>query len=125
MSKPQGFPKSLRLRARKEIDLVFRRGRYHRLGILQAKTMRTERKGSRFMVSVRKAVGNAPQRNRIKRVVREAIRRNAPALSTSHDICLFMTSVPQQPVGLSTVENEIRTLFDRLGPEGQNPQSVD
>ena len=74
MSKGLGFPKSIRLRGKADIDTVFRQGQYHRMGWLQAKTRPNRDGDSRFLISVSRRVGSAPVRNRIRRVVREALR---------------------------------------------------
>ena len=107
-------PNSVRLRAKREIDRVFQQGKYLRLGMLQAKFLVSGAPHSRFMISVRKSVGNAPQRNRFKRVVREAIRLNREQLEIPHDICLFLTHRPEQQVRRSIVEEEIQKLFANL-----------
>lgn len=114
MPRPSGFPKSIRLRRKAEIDPVFRRGQHHRLGWLQAKTLPGTGEGSRFMISVSKRAGSAPGRNRIRRVIREAIRLNRHRLTRPFDVCLFVTVRPPQPVRLADVERELRRLFDRL-----------
>lgn len=114
MSSAFGFPKSIRLRKKTEIDPVFRQGQYHRFGWLQAKTQSNAQGTCRFMVSVSRRVGPAPARNRIKRVVREAIRLNRHRLSGSHDICLFVTTRPRDTVRLADVERDLRRLFGRL-----------
>lgn len=120
MIRPFGLPRRLRLRSKQEITRVFRQGRYHRLGWLHVKTLPSDRDHSRFLVSVRKAIGAAPVRNRIKRVVREAIRLNRGRLTRSHDVCIFITNRPEEPVRLSTVEREIQHLFERLSGESQS-----
>ena len=114
MSKPFGYPRSIRLRKQAEIDPVFRRGRHHRLGWLQARTQPNGRGASRFMISVSRRAGTAPTRNRVKRVVREAIRLNRYGLSLPHDVCLFVTARPRGAVRLADAERELRRLFDRL-----------
>lgn len=114
MSKPLGFPKSSRLHNKIAVDRVFRQGRHHRLGVLQAKVLPADGLESRFMISVRKSMGIAPERNRIKRVVREAIRLNRAMLTVPHDVCLFLTTRPEGPIDFSTVDQEIRNLFKRL-----------
>ena len=114
MTKPLGFPKEIRLRLKREIESVFRNGRYDVLGILHAKSLPTAREEARFLISVKKAVGSAPHRNRIKRLVREAIRLNRHGLRGPHDICLFLTKEPRRPPEFATIEAEIRKLFDRL-----------
>ncbi len=118
MTKPLGFPKSSRLHNKSEVDRVFRQGCYHRLGVLQAKVLPADGSESRFMISVRKSVGIAPERNRIKRVVREAIRLNRAKLTVPHDVCLFLTNRPQGPIDFSTVDQEIRNLFNRISRIG-------
>ena len=115
MPKPFGFPRSIRLRKKTEIDPVFRRGQYHRLGWLQAKAVPRLGGASRFMISVSKRAGTAPERNRIRRVVREAVRLNRQQLSQPFDIGFFVTVRPPQPARLADVERELRRLFSRLG----------
>ncbi len=114
MSSRFGNPRGLRLRARRDIEAVFRTGRYHRLGMLHAKTLPAAGNTSRFLISVRKKIGSAPERNRIKRVVREAVRLHRARLTAPHDICLFLTARPAQCPSLSSVEPEILDLFARL-----------
>lgn len=82
--------------------------------MLRAKFLVSGAPHSRFMISVRKSYGNAPQRNRVKRVVREAIRLNREQLEIPHDVCLFLTHRPKQRIRLSIVEEEIQKLFANL-----------
>ncbi|HKI99180.1 MAG TPA: ribonuclease P protein component [bacterium] len=117
MVKPFGFPPSIRLRRKTDIDPVFRQGQYHRLGWLQARTWPNGREASRFMISVSRRAGTAPGRNRVKRVVREAVRLNRSGLATPHDVCLFVTKRPPRGVRLADAERELRRLFGRLAPQ--------
>ncbi len=118
MARPYGFPKGIRLRSKKEISEVFRRGGYHALGVLHAKTLPTDLQEARFSISVKKAIGNAPRRNRIKRLVREAIRKHRHKLAAPHDICFFLTSRPPAPLSLSVIESEFEKLIQRLARKG-------
>ena len=103
------------------IGLVFKTGRYHGLGTLQAKTLlRNDGGPSRFMISIRKSVGSAPVRNRIRRVVREAIRLNQHQLRGSFDVCLFLTRPPELPLRLAKITPEILRLFSRLNAAGND-----
>ncbi len=108
------YPREHRLRSRKDTDTVFRRGQYHRLGMLHAKTLRTDGETSRFLISVKKKIGSAPERNRIRRLVREAVRLNQDRLHATHDICFFLTTRPTHPPRLESVTGEILNLFARL-----------
>ena len=86
--------------------------------MLQAKTLASDQSQPRFMVSVRKSIGSAFKRNRIKRVVKEAIRLNQTRLMVPHDVCVFITNRPRHPIQFSVVETEIQRLFDLLSETG-------
>ena len=109
-----GFPKRVRLCHRLEIDRVFREGTYRRLGTLHSKILATDRSEPRFLISVKKKIGKAHTRNRIKRLVREAIRHQRRQLEGAYDICLFMTHPPREPLQLANIEAEIRNLIGHL-----------
>ena len=118
MEKRQGYPKYLRLSGRAAIDTAFRQGRYHRLGVLHAKALPTELETARYLISVKKAIGTAVERNRIKRLVREAIRRHRHQLRRPHDVCLFLTARPGHALTLAEIDKEIVNLFQRLDTAG-------
>ena len=113
MAKPYGLPKSALLRSEKEISTVFRLGRHHSLGVLQAKVMPAQSGTTRFMVSVRKSVGHAPLRNRVRRLVKEVMRRHRQSLESPHDICFFLTRRPDA-MSFRKLEQEVLELFRRL-----------
>lgn len=110
----QGYPKRIRLYSRNDIDRVFREGQYRRLGILHSKALATGGVETRFLISVKKKIGKAHERNRIKRLVREAVRFNGHRLRGTYDICLFLVKPPPGNLGLAAIETEIRELFDHL-----------
>lgn len=110
----QGYPKRIRLCSRIDIDRVFREGHYRRLGNLHSKALATGGVETRFLISVKKKIGKAHERNRIKRLVREAVRLNGHRLRGTYDICLFLVKPPTGNLGLAAIETEIRKLFDYL-----------
>jgi len=110
----QGYPKRIRLCSRNDIERVFREGHYQRLGILHSKALATGGVETRFLISVKKKIGKAHERNRIKRLVREAVRLNGHRLRGTYDICLFLVKPPPGNLGLAAIETEIRKLFEHL-----------
>ncbi|MGB1832969.1 MAG: ribonuclease P protein component, partial [bacterium] len=70
------YPKRVRLCGRSEVARIFQHGSYKGLGLISIKYLISSCSESRFLVTVSKRVGNAPLRNRLKRLLREAIRHH-------------------------------------------------
>ena len=73
-----GLPRSHRLTRREDFQRLYENGRkyVHRLAVFYVLPSETKRVG----LTVSKRVGNAVQRNRVKRRLREALRRRLPEL---------------------------------------------
>ncbi|MEE2717056.1 MAG: ribonuclease P protein component [SAR324 cluster bacterium] len=110
----QTFPKAVRLRRRREIRRVFAEGTFRPLGLVSVKSAPTEQESSRFLISIKRKVGTAPERNRIKRLLREAIRFERHRLTHPHDLCFMVTRRPERPVTLDYVQRLIRRYFQEL-----------
>lgn len=113
------FSKKSILRKRQEIDRVFKRGTFRSLGLLQVKYLSTELEYSRFLISISKAVGHSPFRNRVKRLIREAIRLHKSVLQGSFDLCFYVTKCPRNPVTLSYIENKVVKFFKELNQQSR------
>ncbi len=69
---------------------------------------------SRVGLAVGRAVGGAVERNRVKRWIREAVRRALPALVGTWDL-VIVASPRALGVGASGIAGEIDRGFARLG----------
>ncbi|MDH4120336.1 MAG: ribonuclease P protein component [Deltaproteobacteria bacterium] len=118
-TKGGGYPKRIRLSSRKEITRVFEAGAYRRLGLLHAKYLPAAGPESRFMVSARRRVGSAPVRNRLKRLMREALRQNRLLLEQPYDICFFVRDAPEPLPTFNKVAVEISACFRYLNQKGR------
>ena len=67
---------------------------------------------SRFGITVSKRVGKAVTRNRIKRLIREIVRKTS--IKPGYDI-VFIARVPLAGAGYSQVEKSIKELLFRAG----------
>ena len=77
---------------------------------------------SRFGISVKKAVGGAVVRNRIRRRIREILRRNQTEIPTGWDIVIHpRRSVAEAP--FAPLEAELVRLLKSLGPSVARPAS--
>ncbi len=80
------FPKSLRLVSKLDFDRVFRDGIVVSDAVLVVHATRGRQSWTRIGLSVSKRVGNAPIRNRWKRLIREAFRRQKGELPPCIDL---------------------------------------
>jgi ribonuclease P protein component len=73
---------------------------------------------SRVGLRIRKSVGNAVARNRIKRLLREAYRATAPSLRPGHDILVVVSrahaaSLPELRLSLQRALSKAGLLTER------------
>jgi ribonuclease P protein component len=81
---------------------------------------------SRFGISVKKALGGAVVRNRIRRRIREILRRNRTEIPTGWDIVIHpRSSVAQAPFAPLEAElvRLLRSLVAKVPPREQKPAS--
>ena len=112
------------MRNRSEIREVFTQGRFRPLGPIGAKYLRTSHPECRFLVTVKNNVGNAPVRNRIKRLLREGLRHHRRDFEIPHDICLMVTKPLKFPLESSYVNGLINQLVEFLNHHPQTLSSV-
>ncbi|MDH4225698.1 MAG: ribonuclease P protein component [Deltaproteobacteria bacterium] len=105
------FPKGARLASRKVIREVFRQGGGKSLGVFQVRFLSGAEPQSRFLISIKRKGGSSPQRNRAKRLLREAFRKSRHQLAASWDICFYISKPLPGHLTAAQVETEVRTLF--------------
>ena len=116
-NKPQGLKKEERLSLRKSVEALFEPGHQSFSAFpLRAVFLCTEESGVRIMVSVSKRYfKRAVRRNRIKRQLREAYRKNkgllAPAAGGVHIAFLWSSN---QQLSSTDVETRMQTLLKRI-----------
>ncbi len=122
-SAPSRRTKRGRLSRSAEFERVYRQGRSHgsRHFVLHAfPRERPEGEGPRLGVSVSRKVGGAVDRNRVKRLLREAFRAEAPRLPDDVDVVIVARPDALELVereGLAGVQAAIAELVGRLGGE--------
>ena len=87
--RPHGFPPALRIRRKKEFDLVFREGARAGDGLLVVIARPNGGPHPRLGLAVGRGVGGAVVRNRVKRLLRESFRLHRERLPEGHDLVVI------------------------------------
>jgi ribonuclease P protein component len=109
---PFRFRRKERLKKRDEIGAVFRRGRSFSCAGAKLFMLATTLPHNRLALTFSRKFGNAVERNRARRISREAYRRIARDLPGGHDLVLL---VYPGKAGFSQRTEQLRTLFSRAG----------
>lgn len=105
------FPPSLRLRKRAEFDRVYQGGERHSSANMTVIFIAsTGRGGARIGFTAGKVLGGAVVRNRIRRRLREAVRRHLPELRAPADI-VFHPRKSALRAEFSQLEAEVTRAF--------------
>ncbi|HKW63387.1 MAG TPA: ribonuclease P protein component [Candidatus Acidoferrum sp.] len=86
------FPREARLVRRGEFDAVYRAGKRRSSSHFTVFFRANEMPQSRFGVSIKKALGGAVARNRIRRRLREIVRRHRAEIPAGWDIVIHPKS---------------------------------
>lgn len=114
-----------RLRLREEADVrrARSRGKSFADGPLLVRVLpnRSDPPRNRYAVVAGKRVGKAVQRNRLKRLVREAIRYAHPRLAVGHDVVVVVCGTVAELSGLEVAQGSFARIMTRAGllrPDG-------
>jgi ribonuclease P protein component len=120
MDAPRGerFPKALRLRARREFVHVQEQGVKVDAGPLLGLAVRNGQPSTRVGLTVSSRVGNAVERVRLRRRLRELFRRGRASLPGGLDVVLIarQSAKQAQPPALAQAFEAIAVKLRRLFP---------
>ena len=112
------FPKSVRLVSQLDFDRVFHDGVVASDSVLVIHAVRGKQPWTRIGLSVSKRVGNSPTRNRWKRLIREAFRRQKTELPLGIDMVVRPKrgSVPDYELVFKSILKLAMQLDRKLKP---------
>ncbi len=114
------FPKTSRLLKHADFDHVYQNGKRQFSGHMTVFSLRRETGAPRVGFTVGRVLGGAVVRNRIKRRLREAVRRNLQALAAPVDLVIN----PKKSVltlDFAELEKEIGRAFEKIGRGSRTP----
>jgi ribonuclease P protein component len=114
------FPKTSRLLKHADFDLVYQNGKRQFSGHMTVFSLRRASGAPRVGFTVGRVLGGAVARNRIKRRLREAVRRNLRSLAAPVDLVIN----PKKSVlalDFAQLESEVARAFEKIGREPPAP----
>lgn len=114
------LPRVHRLRRNAEIRQVRRRGHRRSHSLLLLFADEKTQGPARFAISASGRIGNAVVRNRTKRRIREAIRRQLPNVRDGWD-CLFVARETVAEASFAEIEDAVTSLLARCGVLERRP----
>lgn len=114
------FPRSVRLKSRVDFDELFQNGHVvvDRVLVVHARTAKAR---GRIGISISKRVGNAPCRNRWKRLIREAYRRLAARSPAVRSIDFIVRPRRGAVPDYAAIERSLASLSSRLDRQLRRP----
>jgi ribonuclease P protein component len=108
------LPRELRLKERRRFQEVYRRGRFWTNAEMAVHVLKRPTAEKQFGFVVGKKVGGAVQRNRVRRLLREACRSLVAKVPHGVDVVIVARPVSSQ-ASLAHLSEGMQALFQRAG----------
>ena len=109
------FSPKNRLRNKKDFDRVFKKGKGYKQGFLFLKVLNNDLGFNRFGIIVSKKISNkAVVRNKMKRQLREILKRKIERIKKGLDI-VFLTNSGIEKQSLKDIDQEVEEILKKAG----------
>ena len=114
------LPRELRLKEKYRFQAVYRRGRSWANPEMAVHVLARPGSGTQFGFVVGKKIGGAVQRNRVRRLLREACRALAPHVPGGVDVVIVSRAAAAE-ASLAALMAGMRSLFEQAGLWTEEP----
>lgn len=108
------YSKSSRLCSKKQISELFQVGQFRSFGPLKFKYQLLKGDRTQYLISISKKVGNAPERNRLKRLIREVLRTSGKLNEFPMNCAIFINRPLKRKPALHDIQAAISRFFSSL-----------
>lgn len=108
------LPLAFRLKRRSDFGRIYSRGRSNATDLIVVYVLQTRDDSTKIGFSVSKKLGDAVARNRVRRLLREAVRPYLPQLKTGYSV-IVLARVKAGTATLSQFTVALDKLFSKLG----------
>lgn len=112
-----GFPKRIRVKKESEFNQIIKRGSKKSGKNIVLYRLRSSDEGQKFGIKITRGIKRAVERNKIKRIIRETLRKNKDKFESNEKVVVLFRS-PSKGPNRTVHAGEID--FDRLGKELEN-----
>lgn len=113
------FPRWEKLRLKRDFDRVFREGKSVQSNFFTVIYVKNNFDFNRIAIVVKRKLGKAHDRNKIKRWIREAYRTMKPELSKGFDIVVIPRKTLSEvldTLDFHVIKSELKSLLKRIEP---------
>jgi ribonuclease P protein component len=115
------LPKAARIREEREFRTAFTKGRSYKGDLIVVYVLPRRGESMRFGFTTVKKIGGAVERNRLKRLLREAAKKLMPRLRSGTDI-IVLARAQAAGASLHELAAELEKLLERAGVLEQREQ---
>ncbi len=110
--KKEGYPKSVRIKREYEFRQTFLQGSKTRgESLIVFRKKRSDEGGPKFGIKVGRGIKKAAKRNKIKRVIKEILRKNKERFGNDEDIIVLYKSAPEE-INPQKLKEELERLME-------------
>ncbi len=110
--KKEGYPKNVRIKREYEFRQTFLHGSKRRGEVfIIFRDKRKDENGAKFGIKVGKGIKKASERNKIKRVIKEVLRKNKERFGKNENVIVLCKSASEE-MNLQKLKEELEKLID-------------
>jgi ribonuclease P protein component len=115
--KREDFPKKIKVKKSSEFNRIMKSGTKKLGGNIVLYRIRSPEEGQKFGIKISKGIKGAVKRNKIKRIIRETLRKNKDKFDSNEKVVVLVKAPAK---GMKRIANTPKIDFEKLKVELEN-----